>query len=92
MPRCCTPVTGEFVHCYASILVAPDLKQAVEELERGPLQSSVTAWCSSCQAPYLLTGAMGLFAFPSAHHAHVITLSRGVLRSGSALHSGQQLP
>jgi hypothetical protein len=82
MPRCCTPVAGEFVPCYASVLVAPDLKKAVEELEQGQLQSSVTAWCPSCQAPYLLTGAMGLFASPSAHHAHVISFSRVVLQAG----------
>jgi hypothetical protein len=76
MPRCCEHIIGEFVPCYASVLVAPDLKKAVETMEQAALQASVTAWCSKCKRPYLLTGAMDMFPSPSAHHAHVITLSR----------------
>ena len=76
MARCCVPVADEFAPCYASVLVAPDLKGAVSEIENGPLLSSITAWCSVCKAPYLLTGALPLFPTPSAHHAHVIAMSR----------------
>ena len=78
MPRCCTPVAEEFAPCYASVVVAPDLQQAVDKLEGGPLQSSITAWCTKCQAPYLLTGALGMFPSPSAHHAHMVALSRRI--------------
>ena len=76
MPRCCEPIKDEFVPCYASVLVAPDLKQAIGTMEQAVLQASVTAWCSKCKRPYLLTGALDMFSSPSAHHAHMITLSR----------------
>lgn len=76
MPRCCNPITGEFSPSYASMLVAPDLKGAVSSIEEAPLQASITAWCSACKGPYFLTGTMGMFPSPSAHHAHMIVLSR----------------
>ena len=76
MPRCCMPISGEFTPSYASILVTPNLKDAVEEVEQGPLQSSITALCTTCKTPYLMTGALDLFPSPSAHHAHMIVLSR----------------
>ena len=75
MPRCCDPIQGEFKPCYASIMVSPDLKRAVEEVEQAPLQSSITAWCTVWKAPYLLTGALHMFPTPAAHHAHMIVLS-----------------
>lgn len=76
MPRCCHRIAEEFAPSYASVVVAPDLKGAVEAVEQGPLQSSITAWCSACKAPYLLTEALGMFPSPSAHHAHMIVMSR----------------
>lgn len=76
MPRCCEPIQGEFVPCYASVLVAPDLDQAVGAIEQAALQASITAWCSKCRRPYFLTGALDMFPSPAAHHAHMITLSR----------------
>ena len=74
--RCCTLIKDEFKPCYASVLVAADLKAVVQEVENGPLSSSFTAWCSVCKAPYLLTGALGMFPSPSAHHAHMIIAQR----------------
>lgn len=76
MPRCCTAIPNEFAPSYASILVAGDLKNAVNELEGGKLTPCITAWCNSCQAPYLITSSMGLFLSPSAHHAHMLTLAK----------------
>jgi hypothetical protein len=81
MPRCCTPVPGEFVPCYASVLVDPDLPRAVLLLEQGPLRSSITAWCPLCQKPYLLTGALGMFPTPSALHAHMVVMGQRTLSS-----------
>jgi hypothetical protein len=83
MPRCCTPIANEFAPCYASVVVAPNIKEAVGALEQAPLQASVTAWCSTCKAPYLLTGALDMFPCPSAHHAHLIVLSRKLTMSDS---------
>ena len=74
MPRCCTPIPNEFTPCYASVLVAPNLRQAVEDVESAPLTSCVTSWCSRCQRTYLLTPAVALFPLPSAHHAHVLAM------------------
>jgi hypothetical protein len=79
MPRCCTQIEGEFAPCYASVLVASDLKNAVRSLEQAPLQASVTAWCPVCKGPYLLTGALDMFPTPAAHHAHMIILSQRML-------------
>jgi hypothetical protein len=80
MPRCCIPIPGEFEPSYASVLVAgcaPDaLRDAVRSVERGRLRSSLTAWCSTCGGPYLLTGALGLFPSASAHHAHMVAAAR----------------
>ncbi len=67
---------NEFTPCYASVLVAADIKEAVNVLEQAPLRASVTAWCSACKAPYLITGALDMFPCPSAHHAHLIVQSR----------------
>jgi hypothetical protein len=78
MGRCCSPIPNEYEPCYASVLVGPDLKDKVSSLERGPLLPSFTAWCPSCQRPYLLTGAIRMFKKPSAHHAHILVLSQGV--------------
>jgi hypothetical protein len=76
MKRCCNPIKDEFKPCYASALVAPDLREAVRAVEQAPLQASITAWCSVCKAPYLIAGALGFFPSPSAHHAHMVVLSR----------------
>lgn len=76
MPRCCTAIAGEFAPSYASVLVANDLEEAVKELENGKLKPCITAWCSACRAPYLITNSIEFFASPSAHHAHMITLGR----------------
>lgn len=76
MPRCCNRIKDEFAPSYASVVVAPDLKNAIEAMEQGPLQSSITAWCSVCKAPYLLTDALDMFPSPSAHHAHMLVMSR----------------
>ena len=76
MPRCCTPIPNEFQPSYASILASTDLKKEVKALEEGPLLPCFTAWCPSCRAPYLLTGALHLFKSPSAHHAHMLTLCK----------------
>jgi hypothetical protein len=76
MPRCCTTIPDEFAPSYASIVVTDDLQRAVRELENGKLTPCITAWCSACQAPYLLTASMGLFPSPSAHHAHILTLAK----------------
>ena len=81
MPRCCTPIANEFTPCYASVLVASDIRETVSAIEQAPLQASVTAWCSSCNAPYLITGALDMFPCPSAHHAHLIVLSRKIAMS-----------
>ena len=75
MPRCCRPIPGEFEPCYASVLVGPDIEKRVSALEKGSLKPSFTAWCSDCRRQYLLTGAMGMFKKPSAHHAHMLVLS-----------------
>lgn len=75
MPRCCNRIADEFAPSYASVVVAPDLQSAVEAVEQGPLQSSITAWCSKCKAPYLLTGSLDMFPCPSAHHAHMLVMS-----------------
>ncbi len=76
MPRCCSAIPDEFAPSYASVLVAPDLRQAVRELEGGKLVPCVTAWCSACQAPYLITVSLDAFPSPSAHHAHMLTLAK----------------
>ena len=77
MPRCCSAVRDEFVPSYASVLVAEDLERAVTVLEAGKLKPCITAWCSACQAPYLITTSMDKFASPSAHHAHMLVLAKG---------------
>lgn len=76
MPRCCNAIPNEFAPSYASVLVAKDLQAAVEAVESGKLKPCITAWCSACQAPYLITNSIGAFKSPSAHHAHMITLGR----------------
>ena len=76
MPRCCVAIANEFSPCYASVLVAPDLEAEVHALERASLLPSITAWCATCQRPYLLTGALPMFSCPSAHHAHMIAMGR----------------
>ena len=76
MRRCCAPIPDEFAPSYASVLASQDLSKDVKELEAGQLQSCLTAWCSTCQAPYLITTALPLFKSPSAHHAHMLTLAR----------------
>lgn len=76
MPRCCAAIQDEFTPSYASVLVAKDLQAAVRELEEGPLKPCITAWCSTCQAPYLITASLGMFKSPSAHHAHMLVLSK----------------
>jgi len=72
--RCCSKIEDEFRPSYASVLVALDLQGTVTTLEAGQLCPCITAWCSSCQAPYLLTTSMELFPSASAHHAHMIIL------------------
>jgi hypothetical protein len=72
--RCCSKISDEFKASYASVLVAPDLEKAVTEVESGQLCPCITAWCSSCQAPYLLTTSLDLFPTASAHHAHMLVL------------------
>ena len=76
MPRCCTPITDEFKPSYASVLASRDLRAEVQALEDGPLLPCFTAWCTSCQKPYLITASLGQFKSPSAHHAHMLVLSR----------------
>jgi hypothetical protein len=76
MKRCCTPIPNEFNPSYASILASRDLQGDVKTLEEGPLLPCLTAWCSTCQAPYLITAGLGMFNSPSAHHAHMLTLAR----------------
>ncbi len=76
MPRCCVAIADEFSPCYASVLVAPDLEAEVRALERASLLPSITAWCATCQRPYLLTKALGMFPCPAAHHAHMIVVGR----------------
>lgn len=75
MPRCCAPIPSEFHPCYASVLVSKDLQADIKDLETGPLHPCLTAWCSTCKAPYLLTTALHLFKSPSEHHAHMLTLA-----------------
>lgn len=74
--RCCTRISDEFKASYASVLVASDLENAVTEVESGQLCPCITAWCSSCQAPYLLTTCVDLFPTVSAHHAHMLVLHK----------------
>ena len=76
MPRCCNVIPDEFNPSYASVLVASDLRAAVRELEAEKLRPCITAWCSNCRAPYLITASLGAFASPSAHHAHMIVLAQ----------------
>ena len=78
MNRCCSgAIADEFEPCYASVLVAPSgLRQAVEDLERGPINPCITSWCTRCRKCSLLTGALDEFLYPSAHHAHALVLSR----------------
>ena len=77
MPRrCCTPIPNEFHPSYASILASGDLQRDVNAIEAGPLLPCLTAWCSTCQAPYLITAGMGMFNTPSEHHAHMLTLAK----------------
>lgn len=76
MPRCCNAIPGEFTPSYASVLVAQDLQAAVRELEAEKLRPCITAWCSKCRAPYLITASLKSFASPSAHHAHMLVLAR----------------
>ena len=76
MPCHCSAIPGEFLPCSASVLVAEDLPSAVRELENGKLTPCITAWCSKCQKPYLLTSSIRLFPSPSAHHAHMLTLAK----------------
>ena len=74
LPRCCSKIRGEFRPSYASMLVAPDLEGAVQAVEAGPLCPCITAWCSQCQAPYMLTSSIDRFPLASAHHAHMLVL------------------
>ena len=76
MHRCCRAIPNEFAPSYASVLVTNDLDTAVRELEGGKLTPCITAWCSECQAPYLITLSLSLFQSPSAHHAHMLTLAK----------------
>jgi hypothetical protein len=76
MPRCCDAIPNEFSPSYASVLVAKDLQAAVQELEAGNLKPCITAWCSACRVPYLITTSIDAFACPSAHHAHMLVLSK----------------
>jgi hypothetical protein len=76
MPRCCDAIPGEFAPSYASVLVASDLQAAVRELEAEKLRPCITAWCSNCRAPYLITASLNSFEYPSAHHAHMLVLAR----------------
>lgn len=75
MPRCCSAIPDEFVPSYASVVVAKDLQAAVREVESGKLKPCITAWCSNCRAPYLITASINSFASPSAHHAHMVVLA-----------------
>lgn len=78
MPRCCQPIHGEFEPSYASVLVHGGLgeKQRADlrAAEEGAIVSCFTAWCPSCQRPYLLTEDVGMFPSASAHHAHKLIL------------------
>ena len=65
----------EFKPSYASVVLG-DLEAKVARVEQGPLLPCVTAWCSRCRAPYLLTSALALFPCPSAHHAHMVALAQ----------------
>ena len=79
MARCCNPIISEFAPSYAGVLVAGGvdrMEAAVKELEAGHIRPCITAWCSHCQAPYLITASMGLFKSPSEHHAHMLTLAK----------------
>jgi hypothetical protein len=76
MRRCCAPIPNEFAPSYASVLASQDLPKDIKELEAGQLQPCLTAWCPTCQAPYLITAALPLFKSPSAHHAHMLALAR----------------
>jgi hypothetical protein len=78
MPRCCNTIPDEFSPSYASILMAKDLESAVGELESGKLIPCITAWCNTCQAPYLLTSSVSWFKSPSAHHAHMLALAERI--------------
>ena len=76
MPRCCTPIPDEFKLSYASVLACGDLSADVRALEAGPLLPCFTAWCHACQKPYLITASLDQFKSPSAHHAHMLVLSK----------------
>jgi hypothetical protein len=79
MTRCCDPIENEFAPSYAGVLVAGGvncMEAAVKELESGPLRPCITAWCSNCRAPYLITSSVGSFKSPSEHHAHMLTLAK----------------
>jgi len=89
MPRCCHPIADEFKPSYASVLVyGPDapakLQDAVRDAEsRQRITSCFTAWCSSCQRPYLLTTDLAGFPCPSAHHTHQLLLLSVLRESGA---------
>jgi hypothetical protein len=88
MPRCCTRIHDEFRPSYASVLVhGPDplaLQNAVHDLEHNHrITSCFTAWCSHCQAPYLLTTDINEFKTPSAHHTHQLLLLSILRESGA---------
>jgi hypothetical protein len=89
MPRCCHPIADEFKPSYASVLVyGPDapakLEDAVRDAEsRQRITSCFTAWCSSCQRPYLLTTDLAGFPCPSAHHTHQLLLLSVLRESGA---------
>jgi hypothetical protein len=88
MPRCCTRIKDEFKPSYASVLVygtdPRTLEQAVRDAEHGQrITSCFTAWCSRCQAPYLLTTDLDNFPAPSAHHTHHLVLLSVLRESGA---------
>lgn len=87
-PRCCTRITDEFKPSYASVLVygqdPSSLEQAVSELEtKQRITSCFTAWCPTCQGPYLLTTDLDAFPSASAHHTHQLVLLSVLRESGA---------
>ena len=83
MPRCCSSTPDDFKPCYASVLVSGGggdaLKKAVLAMEgEEKICPCVTAWCGSCKRLATVTASRGLYATPSAHLAHMLTL-RGMV-------------
>ena len=75
MPRCCAKLEDDLKPSYASVLVAPDLKERVLALEGGQLLGNITTWCRHCKKASLIVDSVGLFRMPSEHHAHMLVLA-----------------